>query len=232
MEIHGLPGSLQGLLKPVSSAVSRVMPLPTSIDDIQMDLGRFLEGVRRIYTKEGIAYNFPAEEGAKAEFIFATEMRWLYRQEGHLFNNCRISNEYEDASGEGASGFGLVSYPDHLIVTPHSFLYVESKRWRKPTEEMQCDAFRQIEHTLKNICFFLEQAGIEEQPQAFLYDDRGSFSVAEKYPIIRHPREVCQRLQKAAERENRKKTAEGIAEKNMPASYSKLVEILRRAVMA
>lgn len=228
MEIHGLPGSLQELLKPVGG----IMKMPASINDIQVDLGRFLEGTRRMYLKHGITYNFMAEEGAKAEFFFAVEMRRLYREEGHLFNNCRISNEYEDASGGGASGMGLVSYPDHLIVTPHSFLYVESKRWKNPPEEMQKAAFRQMEHTFKNICFFLEQEEVAEEPEPFLYDDLKSFSVAGKYPIVRHPREICRNLQKAEERKNGKKTAEKIVEKNMPASYRKLVEILRMTVIA
>ncbi len=215
MEIHGLPGSLQELLKPACG----IMKMPASIDDIQVDLGRFLGETRRIYMRQGTAYNFMAEEGAKAEFFFAAEMRRLYREEGHLFNNCRISNECEQASG-----MGLVSYPDHLIVTPHSFLYVESKRWKKPPEEMQKAAFRQVEHTLKNICFFLEQAGIEEKPDAFLYDDLRSFSVAGKYPVVRHPRELCRHLKKAEEAQD--------AGKEESNNYSKLVEILRTTVIA
>ncbi len=215
MEIHGLPGSLQELLKPVGST----MKMPASIDDIQVDLGRFLGGTRKMYMKQGIAYNFMAEEGAKAEFFFAAEMRRLYREEGHLFNNCRISNECEQASG-----MGLVSYPDHLIVTPHSFLYVESKRWKKPPEEMQKAAFRQVEHTLKNICFFLEQEEVAEEPEPFLYDDLKSFSVAGKYPVVRHPRELCGHLQKA---DGMQPPKEGTL-----ASYSRLVEILRTMVIA
>ncbi len=191
MHIHGLPGSVQELLKPL-----HWRDHPRSIEDITSDPGRYLQSIREEYYRKGLPYDPRLAEGARAEWYLASELRrLLYRQEGHIFNNAKISNENEQASG-----FGLTSYPDHLILTPGCFLYVETKRWKTPSREMIDLAFAQVESTARNIRQYLSCRGFQHHPLPFLYDDLGTFPVKGPFPIVRKPKGLAAQVQQMNER--------------------------------
>lgn len=186
MEIHGIPGSLQELLKPLKGSI---LPLK-HIDDIQGDFGSYLASLRRYYRRKHIPYSIMLEEGAKGEYYLMRELqRLLHQQEGHLFNQLRISNE-----DETCAGYGLNSYPDHLMITPYSFTYIETKRWRKPEKKMIQDVVTQMQGTLKNLERYLAHQNFSIRPAPVLYDDLGTFPETGPYPVIRSPRELVQQL--------------------------------------
>ena len=197
MNIVGLPGSLVQLLKPIAQPTQQQHLFPSSFEALRCmgDIGRVLEKIRHIYQREGKInlYNLMAERGTKAEFYFATELaKELAGVEGYIFNNVSISLQTEHVAG-----VGLTVFPDHLIVMPNAFLYVENKSWSRAylqlqREKKKAQVWEQLEGTLKIISMYLNHNSLPLSPKAYLYDDQGSFGRnCPGCTVIEKPREIA-----------------------------------------
>ncbi len=197
MNIEGLPGSLVQLLKPIALPAQKQHLFPRNFAALHSlgDIGRVLENIRRVYQQEGKIhlYNRMAEQGTKAEFYFATELaQELSGVEGYIFNNVSISLQTEHVAG-----VGLTVFPDHLIVMPNSFLYVENKSWSRAYLQLQREKKKaqireQLEGTLKIISMYLNNHSLHLSPPAYLYDDQGSFGRdCPGCTVVEKPREIA-----------------------------------------
>ncbi|MBI4150027.1 NERD domain-containing protein [Candidatus Woesearchaeota archaeon] len=189
MIIHGIPGSLVELLKPVRHKAEQRGLFPHDYKALEHmgDIGRVVERMKRLYEGESFPLsNHILDYGIIAENRFIEDIKYYLRnQEGHLFNNAEIS-----CQDEGFSGVGLTVHPDHLLVMPQVFFYIETKNWtpaylnRKGKRE---GVKAQMDHT-KTIMRSAFPADIPV-PRAFLYDHRGSFQrQLDGYEVIESPR--------------------------------------------
>lgn len=175
MKVLGLPGSLEQLLQPVKERAVRSGLFPPSFEHLWRlgDIGPYLQKIKRMYQQEqaGRRYNLLAESGAKAEYYLASELKLrLNQREGYLFNNPKII-----MGGDDAHGVGLTSFPDHIVLTEHCFLYLETKNWSKEYlaangKEKKNEIARQIGLTRQHLHGFMQERGIEARPEVLVYD--------------------------------------------------------------
>ncbi len=179
MNVLGIPGSLEQLLQPVKERAVRNGLFPHSFEQLWHlgNIGIYLQKIKRMYQQEhtGKRYNVLAESGAKAEYYLASELKLRLNQvEGYLFNNPQII-----IGGKDAHGVGLTSFPDHILLTEHCFLYLETKNWSKEYleangEEKKNEIARQIGLTQQHLNDFMQERGIKARPEALIYDHQGT----------------------------------------------------------
>lgn len=175
MKVLGIPGSLEILLQPVQEIAERRQLFPHDFETLlrQGDVGHYLAKIKRIY-RQGLAkkpYNRLIEQGVKAEYYLASELRReLHAIEGYLFNNFSI-----DIRDDQVKGVGLSSFPDHLLITRNSFMYIETKNWSWEylvidENEKKAEITQQVEMTQKHLAHFLQEQGIKARPEVLVYD--------------------------------------------------------------
>ncbi|MDO8655689.1 MAG: nuclease-related domain-containing protein [Nanoarchaeota archaeon] len=179
MEIIGIPGSLENILKPVREIAERRQLFPHNFEQLQRqgDIGHYLAKIKQIYQQELAKkpYNRLLEPGIKAEYYLASELKMkLHEMDGYLFNNPSI-----DIRDNQVKGVGLSSFPDHLLITRNRFLYLETKNWSKEYlavngEKKKAEINQQVELTQKHLARFLMERGIEARPTAVVYDHQGT----------------------------------------------------------
>lgn len=175
MKVISIPGSLEQLLKPVQERAVQVRLFPHSFEQLWHygAIGSYLQKIQNIYQQghPRKKYNIMREQGVKAEYYLASELKLRLNQiEGYLFNNPKII-----IGGDYAGGLGLTSFPDHIVLTEHCFLYIETKNWSKEYlavngEEKKTEIARQIELTQKHLSDFLQEGKIAAPPEALVYD--------------------------------------------------------------
>ena len=194
MIVRSVPGSLVELLKPVEKTARQWNLFPKHYEDLRQmsDIGQLLTQIRRMYQQEKKICSRLLEQGAKGEYYLATELQVrLHQQEGYLFNNTKITLNHELVGGLGTTAF-----PDHLIVTPHCFLYVETKNWNKEyfsrnEPEKKKETAWQMRETRKRIVDYLKDRHIRTVPELFLYDHAVTFHRRlENIPVIESPQEI------------------------------------------
>ncbi len=173
MEIHGIPGSLVELLRPVEGSARNSSLYPKSFEELwnMGDIGRIVQRARGFYDKRNIAFNYSAARGVIGEYRFLSDFRRFFSDfDSHVFNNCRLDNTTDEAGGSG-----FESYPDHLILSRNGFVYVETKNWiREYAEKHKARIKSQIDATMRNIRLYFKDRWVSSIPIPVLYDAEGT----------------------------------------------------------
>lgn len=194
MIVHGLPGSLVELLKPVRQSAEKQGLYPADFAELQKaSLNDLIKQIHDIYRQENTIYSFNHERGTEGEFHFVSVVSSQVN-EGHLFNNM-------GGIPPGYGSGGLLLFPDHVLLTPTTFLYVETKNWTanymERNKARNKEGVRnQMNNTLDTIVTYLRHEGFDVVASCFLYDHGKVFNrVLEGHTVWEDPREAVAFLQ-------------------------------------